>query len=381
MKKIFVAIVLSLGIVACSGDANKADKSGVPTTISGSLSGCDTDSLYLERFNADLNSVERIAATALTEDGNFELLVDVEQTGFYRLAFDDESRPVVLVVAPGDNISVEAEGNVFNSYSVTGSEESALVCEFNHTYFGYCDAIMALLNGSEEIIDEAAVREVYNLVTSAMEAQVKFIGTHSDKLAAFYAIRHTNAEEFIPALHGKGVNAVHRRTLLDKLRVSYPDSYAVAVLEQSVAEDEAISRLEGEITEIAYPEIELEDSYRISHRLSDLDGQVVVLYFWSSDNIDCLALNNELIKLYEEYHDAGLEVYQVSADIDRGLWIRTLRQQRLPWIAVYGGRNIEVFATYNVPELPTIYLIDREGNLTLCNADIDSVREGVAKLL
>lgn len=373
-------MLLAVGLVACGGNSDKSEDAGIATTIKGEFKACDISELYLERFDDTLTSVERIATVELAENGEFELCFDVAHEGFYRLSFSDETRPVVLVVAPGDNLTVEAEGDVFRSYSVEGSAESALVCEFNHTYFGYCDELASKFIAAEDM-DKVLAQELYDLATAAMQYQVKFIGTHSDRLASFYAINHENVEALIPALYGKGVNAVHRRVLLEGLREAYPESAVVGVLEQRVADDEAIARLEESVSEISYPDLDLEDIYRRSHRLSDLAGNVVLLYFWSSEINPCLDLNEDLKPLYEKYHDRGFEIYHVAADLDRSLWIQTVRQQKLPWISLFGGESFATFATYNVQTLPMCYLIDRDGNIEPCGASVEEIERAVVKQL
>lgn len=380
MKRLFFVMLLAVGLVACGGNADKSENVGVATTINGEFRACDAEELYLERFDDDLTSVERIASVELTEEGEFELCFDVAQEGFYRLSFSNEARPVVLVVAPGDNLTVAAEGDVFNSYSVEGSAESALICEFNHAYFGYCDELATKFIGADDM-DEELAQELYDLATAAMQYQVKFIGTHSDRLASFYAINHANVEALIPTLYGKGISAVHRRALLEGLRTAYPDSPVVGVLEQRVADDDAIVRLEESVKEVSYPDLHLEDIYRRSHRLSDLAGNVVLLYFWSSEINPCLDLNEELKPLYEKYHNRGFEIYHVAADLDRSLWIQTVRQQKLPWISLFGGENFSTFATYNVQTLPMCYLIDRNGDIEPCGASVEEIERAVVKQL
>lgn len=380
MKKLVIAVALMLGMVSCGGGADTSNEGGVATVVSGSFRNCGADTLYLERFDATFSAVERVAESPIAEDGAFMLNFDVEDEGFYRITFDNDARPVVLVIMPGDSIKLAAEGDVFKSYTVEGSEESALVSEFNHTYFGYCDALATIFSNAEQMTDDVA-QECYKLATAAMQAQVKFVGEHGDKLASFYVINHDNVEDMIPALYGKGINALHHRSLLESLQNIYSDSPVVEALRGQVEEYEAIVRLEESMSEISYPNIDLADSYRRSYSLSDLDGNVVILYFWASDIVSCLELNSELKDLYAKYHDAGLEIYQVAGDLDRSLWIQTLRQQQLPWISVYGGDNIEVFATYNVAIFPTLYIIDRNGDITPIEADVDAIERKVVKLL
>jgi peroxiredoxin len=123
------------------------------------------------------------------------------------------------------------------------------------------------------------------------------------------------------------------------------------------------------------------DIYNKSHRLSSLDGKVILLYFWSAVDSVSNNVNAELKSLYERYHDKGFEVYQVSADADISIWIEAVRQQKLPWISVYGGTSPEVFSTYNVAGVPTAFLIDREGNMSVPSLKVSSLEESIKELI
>ena len=70
-------------------------------------------------------------------------------------------------------------------------------------------------------------------------------------------------------------------------------------------------------------------------------------------------------KMYEKYHDQGLEIFQVAVDTSKALWINTVQDQQLPWISVCDllGEASPVVGAYNVSTLPSNYLIDRNGNI------------------
>ena len=174
---------------------------------------------------------------------------------------------------------------------------------------------------------------------------------------------------------------MHYRTVLEGLLERYPDSPYIAILEREIAEAEAISDLANRVEIAAHPEIELEDIYKQSHKLSDLDGKVVLLYFWLSESALCNNINAELKALYERYHGDGFEVYHVSADGDIAQWVEAVRQQGHPWISVYGGANADVFTLFNVQQLPMAYIIDRDGNINHTSLALDELEREIERRL
>lgn len=381
MKKLIYAIAV-MAILLCSCSKEEVAN----TSISGRFVGSNVDSVFLERISDKFDKSERIAGVALKDNGafNFEFNVEEGETPrFYRLTFSDKSRPVTLIVAAGDKIEMESAGNIFLNYVVSGSEESALIAEFCHEYF---DAADELANIAENLLRESGrdvvlQRRAYELAREAMHAQVRFVGAHQSNLASIYALRHNVAEQYIPQLEGQGVNIIHYRSVLDGIKGAYPGSPYIAILERNIADTETFARLTEEMHEVKYPELELTDIYGNKHKLSDLDGKVVLLYFWSAFNAKCNNLNADLKALYEKYHDAGFEVYHVSLDNDKQAWIEATTAQKLPWPTLYTAGDLRVIESYNVEQIPTTYIISREGDIVDVNENINDIEREVKRLI
>lgn len=378
MKKYLIAALsFALLMVSCGGEQR-----GVNTTISGRFVGNIVDSVYLDKIADGVAAPERIAGVALQDNGGFEFSIAVaeESPRFYRLTFSDSTRPITLVVAAGDEIRLEAAGDIFLNYEVEGSEESALIREFNRDYFAACDrlALIAERLGTATRYSEV---EAYRAAQEAIKAQVRFVGANQGRLAALYALRHAVAEQYIPQLDGFGVTLAHYTAVLDGLKANYPESPYIALLEREVAEQQALMDVVNSVELVSYPDIELKDMYRKSHSLSSLSGGVTLLYFWISESAVCNNINADLKALYERYHDKGFEVYHISADGDEAIWIEAVRQQGHPWISVYGGQNADVFTLFNVETLPKAYLIDREGNVSVAPLNMLALERELKRLL
>lgn len=378
MKKYLIAALsFALLMVSCGGEQR-----GVNTTISGRFVGNTVDSVYLDKIADGVAAPERIAGVALQDNGGFEFSIAVaeESPRFYRLTFSDSTRPITLVVAAGDEIRLEAAGDIFLNYEVEGSEESALIREFNRDYFAACDrlALIAERLGTATRYSEV---EAYRAAQEAIKAQVRFVGANQGRLAALYALRHAVAEQYIPQLDGFGVTLAHYTAVLDGLKANYPESPYIALLEREVAEQQALMDVVNKVELVSYPDIELKDMYRKSHSLASLSGGVTLLYFWISESAVCNNINADLKALYERYHDKGFEVYHISADGDETMWIEAVRQQGHPWISVYGGQNADVFTLFNVETLPKAYLIDREGNVSVAPLNMSALERELKRLL
>lgn len=378
MKRLFLCVVALVALLASCATSD------LKTTVKGRFVSDDSLVVSLERISEGYDSVDTISQVRLGAEGRFEFKFDVERDSsprLYRLSFSNGMRPITLVVAPGDNIYVDSVGNLFLNYKVEGSEESSLIKSFNQEYFAAVDKLAAL---SEQMVmaDSNIIKlnqEAYKAAENAMRVQLRFVGTHPSSLAAFYASRQHVAEEYVPMLSGKGLSVLHLKSLKEGLAERYPESEYIATLEREIENIEAAEQLANNIEEASYPDIELDDMYKKMHRLSDNDGKVVLLYFWSAEHVLCNNINAELKELYKKYHPEGFEVYHVSADANRALWIEAVRAQQHPWISVYGGTDPRVFTLYSVYEVPMAYIISRDGTMNVCSLNSEQLEKEIKK--
>ena len=130
-------------------------------------------------------------------------------------------------------------------------------------------------------------------------------------------------------------------------------------------------------------EIDLYDHTGKRHSLLELteSGRPVILSFTAYSADWSPAFNVELNKVYSKYHPNGLEIYQVSVDEDEYAWKQAAKN--LPWITVYnnvadGGK---VLRQYNVAQVPTTFVFNREGELVERVLDIADLDSAVAKVM
>lgn len=370
MKRLFyfaTIIALAVAVTSCS-------KSAVKSVVRGRFVTDRVDSIFLERISDDYDAVTRVGATRLSDDGSFEFKFAMDNAttpSLYRLSFDSNVRPITLVIAQGDDIYIDSVGDLFLNYEVQNSEESKLIEQFNKEYYASVDRLANLseqiARGGNNVVQ--LNMQAYIAAKDAMQAQVRFVGSHQQSLAAFYASRQHVVEEYVPMLEGKGISTPHLQALKLGLEERYPESPYIKLLESEIEDAQALALLAENVTETAYPNIVLDDMYKEKHSLSDLDGNVILLYFWSAELPLCNNINAELKELYEKYHEDGFEVYHVSVDGSRALWIEAVRAQQLPWASLFGGNDPQLFTLYNIVELPMAYIISRDGTIDTCSLD------------
>lgn len=131
------------------------------------------------------------------------------------------------------------------------------------------------------------------------------------------------------------------------------------------------------------PEIELPNTKDSIIRLSSLKGKVVFIDFWASWCAPCRAANPYIEKLYKKYKADGLEVFAVSLDVKKDTWLKAIKKDKLTYTHVYDvdGWNSKVAGLFYVDQLPTNFLLDKNGNIAGINLEGKELFDKVKALL
>ena len=354
MKNCFLTLIIAAAML-CGCTSSKV-------RISGKFLGLNSQTVYLEQMSVSGQTI--VDSVALASDGSYEFLVgDVPSTPtLYNIVYNNERIP--LLVSGGEKVTVGSLGSVLKNYTVSGSVESELLREFNSEYIAGAMALAQKMDeyAQAEESQKVALAQSYNAqYRDVKRKQISFIVSNKSSIAAIYALyQRLEGERYL-------VNAdsdiIYFRTVADAVAERYPESPLLISLRNDVARMEAQASLIQSIEERNYPDIEADDMYGNKVRLSSLEGNVVLVDFWSAELGNSNALNADLKETYRKYEGRGFRVYQVSADTSKAAWIRAVQEQRLPWTSVcdFKGEGSPIFGLYNVRRLPTNYLIGRDG--------------------
>ncbi|MEC8052627.1 MAG: TlpA disulfide reductase family protein [Myxococcota bacterium] len=97
-------------------------------------------------------------------------------------------------------------------------------------------------------------------------------------------------------------------------------------------------------------------------RLSDAKGQWLILSFFATWCGPCRAEFPSMIDLWQATHKAGLDLFAISAEDNRGLVTRYADDLNLPFPVLHdiGGR---ISANYRVSSLPTSFIVAPSGDI------------------
>lgn len=133
--------------------------------------------------------------------------------------------------------------------------------------------------------------------------------------------------------------------------------------------------------EIGHHELLLYDNKGQQRSLNKVvdDNRLTLLNFTVYGANESPAFNILLNDVYKRHHDAGFEIYQVSVDPDETTWRRAA--EALPWITVYSSPVSESanLMKYNVSQIPTSFLINRDGEILERIDDVADISAAVKR--
>lgn len=73
----------------------------------------------------------------------------------------------------------------------------------------------------------------------------------------------------------------------------------------------------------------------------------------------------ELVKVYQKYHDKGLEIVGINLDNERGEVDAFLAAHQAPWAQIFegGGMESRLAIEYGIISVPTMFLVDADGKV------------------
>ncbi len=380
----FVAVVLMLP--SCNGRKFH---------INGSITSAADSMLYLE--HSGLDGFETIDSVKLNADGTFafdEQAADTVSPEFYRLRIAGQF--INLAVDSTETITVKAEYPVMSSqYDVKGSDDCSKIKELTLAQQQLQSTVDALVHSQRMSVDstraaiDAVMAQYKNMVTR------NYIFKAPMRAYSYFALFQTIVVDGQPVLIFNPRNSRDDIKVFAAVATSwdtfYPGSergknlHAIAIQgmkDVRIMAAEQASKIDPSKVQVAnLIDISLPDNHGVTRSLTQLSGKVVLLDFHLFAGKNSTQRIMMLRELYNKYHSAGFEIYQVSVDPDEHFW--KTQTAALPWISVRAPQGVESeeLAKYNVQAIPTFFLIDRTNTVRKRDAQITDLDKEIKALL
>lgn len=385
MRNLYRAVVPLVALVATGCGSSSV-------VIDGQFFGENDKTIYLEKLSPRGGSIVDSVKTDSKGKFTFKISDKLTVPTFYNLNLGNSYVP--LLVEDGEDVEVSSMANIFYNYTVEGSKGSSLVKEFNMLVRNTSLKMDSLVNLYENTADfdrsQQIGREYEKTYIDFKRDAIVFITKNSNSLASLLPLYkpYTIDGQF---LFDQPSDYLYFVMLSDSLSTRYPESEYVISLKNDIdmlqTKQENMQKVDSMINESyknasGFADIVMTDAKGVKQKMSDNKGKIILLSFTASEPAQLKTLNNELKAIYNKYAK-DLAIYQVFLDTNKAQWLNTVSSQNLPWICVCDMRGAETVAVkqYNVKRVPTLILINKQGDIVNLDANTSNLNAEIAKLL
>ncbi len=316
------------------------------------------------------NSVLDTIAKGMIQNGKVVLTGSVPKQKVAYLLINDRLKDYIPMILENKNYELALDGDVV--LALTGSEEQDILSK----YIGTCVEQNKLMQEfRERPMDDRrndSIKKLYRERDAKISIKMK---EEQFKLLEQYPECYATPLFFNMGLRDKGLEELTH--IYGKLTGRGKDnSYAKKILQR-------IERLKALEKGALAPNFTMPTPDGQSLSLYDVPAKVKIIDFWASWCYPCRKENPFMVKLYEKYHDKGLEIIGVSLDDNRKRWTDAIAKDGLPWLHVSELKKwkCEAVTLYDVKAVPHTVIINEKNEVIARNVRGAELEKLIEKLL
>lgn len=380
MKRALSILVLFLLLASCKSDPQvKKDSYVISGTAPGVHNGVRA---YLKTVDNQRREIVQDTAIIVDEKFTFKGKAGEPQLWFITINSVNGSLPFII---ENEDFIISVNADDLTKSTISGSKSN--------------DAFANYTNGFQELIDKQNT-------LNAKNAQLQTTGDIAGKAEIATQIKNTNQEltdypfvflsehpdnyfsllllESLLSAPGSDFAAVEKQynNLATDIKSS---NYGQRVSDQLQAKQSQMSQSSAlDIGKIA-PDFSAPDPNGNIIALSDIKGKVTIIDFWASWCGPCRKENPNVVKVYQKYHDKGLEIINISLDRPghKDKWLKAIEDDKLTWhhVSHLNYFNEPVAKLYNIQSIPSTYILDASGTIVAKNLRGAALEAKIAELL
>ncbi|WP_353778477.1 redoxin domain-containing protein [Winogradskyella sp. 3972H.M.0a.05] len=378
MKNLSILLVLTLLFSSCK-DEPKRDSYIITANAPGVYNGIRA---YLKVSGDKGRQIPVDTAIVMNEAFTFE--GKAESPGMYFITIDNVRGSVQLVLE-NDDIVVDIDKDVIAKSKITGSEATDLFTTFN-------DNLMAKRKDVQQLLGEQRQAN-YAKDEELLKTLQEKISAKNEELKNFgYDFVSQNPESVVSLIlleqqsKSKDVDTERFMNSFEELDDDLKNSKKGTVVKtKMLAHIEKQKKSEALQIGKKAPLFTAPDKDGNKIALNDIKGKVTIVDFWASWCGPCRRENPNVVRVYEQYHDKGLEIIGVSLDRanQKDRWLKAIEDDKLNWhhVSNLSYFNDPVARLYNISSIPATYILDENGTIVAKNLRGPALGLKVAELL
>ncbi len=369
MKKILnVCVAILLLATACNKP--KENQYIVTAKIDGVNNGTN---VYLKKvsFSAPIQEVD----TTQVQDGSFTFTGESTEPQMHFIFIDGVKGNVPVILEEG-NITLELYKDSLNASKISGTPS-------NDSFTKFLEGTKAINKKLVSLREDLFKAQRENDTTTMSSLRDEFFEIQEEGKNYELNFAENNPDSYVTLMliHRYLLNKAHSTNKVKELYDNLPEALKNSEEGKEVAKL-LTDALKVEVGSKA-PNFSAPNPEGKTIALNDVKGKVTIIDFWAAWCKPCRAENPNVVKVYNKYHEKGLEIIGVSLDKNKEDWEKAIADDGLPWHHVSNLKhwNEPVARMYNVNAIPATFILNEEGVIVAKDLRGDALEEKIAELL
>jgi peroxiredoxin len=370
MKKIVLLAIATLSIFAC----NKVSENEF--VISGTAEGIENGTKVYLQVQGETEMIAK--DTVEVQSGKFEIKGAFE-TLEIAIVTVEGNNPIPFIMENG-NITIKVNKDTIQNSVVGGTPENELFQDYSgktkEVYKKIGDfqaAKQEEFMGAQAVNDTVTMNALMNQLKTMQEELIVLakdvISKNNDKYLSALLLENNLATQTITAEEGK----------------AYFDKFTDKIKQTRSGKN--IEKIVKAATEVVIgkpaPDFSAPSPEGKTISLKESLGKVTIIDFWASWCAPCRQENPNVVAMYNELHEKGLNIIGVSLDRDGDKWKEAIAKDGLTWPQISNLKFWQepIAEQYNVKSIPATFILDENGIIVARDLRGDELKAKVKELL
>jgi len=370
MKHIFILLLTVLTLISCNSNSDTY-------TIEGNAIGFEDGTKVFVNIITN-NNQPKVIDTLIVNSGAFKGVYPKSELLSINLLQVENTKATVLYFPENSNLKATLYKDSIQSSFIVGSQQNDSYKKFMNQLrkFNKIKSEKSeLFKQARREQDGIAAKELQNGIQDISVAEnnykIQFVSDNPNSLFSVLLLTELVSK--------KEISSADATTIINKY------SPKIAATSSSKSLKTMIQAMKKADVGGLAPDFSAPTPDGVQLALNDVLGKYTIIDFWASWCKPCRRENPNVVKVYKEYHDKGLNIISVSLDKagQKERWIKAIETDKMNWehVSNLKGWNEPIAKMYNVRSIPATFLLDENGTIIAKNLRGAALGAKIASLL